>query len=157
MKILRNGKYFVLQKDLARYALPTYVMDEIETIPYIFDDYIILKNPNTIEYIKDRNDILDYDEVASLSLEELELLYKKSLNKLNIYAKRWLDTPTYLRSNLYNDKKYINNYNYYKYRTHDLLNYISIKEKIDSTIKSLIDNNSINSSKKKKINYKVSL
>ena len=157
MKVLRNGLYYVSQKELARYAVPSYVMNEIETIPYIYEDYITLKNKDTIEYIKNRNDILDYDEVENLSSEELELLYKKSLDELDICAKRWLDTPSHLRRNLYKDKEYMEKYNYYKYRSHDLLNYISCKEEIDSTIKSFIENNSISSSKKKNIKYKVIL
>lgn len=135
MKVLKEGICYVDDSDLSRMAVPSFVFAEIDNQPYIENGLVELKDPRSIEFIRGRDDILDYDEVSSLSVEEIEKLYQETSKRLSIYAQRWLDTPMESRERLYHDEEYMKNYDMLKYRSCDLITYKNNKDQVDKRIR----------------------
>lgn len=155
MKIFRNGICYVDYTDLTRFPLPRCIMNEASTQFVIEDDFLIFKDEDSLTYLKNNAAILDYDEVANLSNEEIDKLYQESKKKLNYYAKIWLDTPGESRRRLCADKEYSKNYELYDYRTKDLKNYIDNKEALDKRIDRQVNPNSKSLNEDKVLRYKV--
>lgn len=137
MKVFKDEICYVDYLDLVRYPVPVYFRLD----SYIIDknDMAIVTDLNSVEYIKNRKDILDYNEVSVLSNSDLEKKWEESHNILNRYAKKMLDTPLESQGRLYRDREFMDNYNYYKYRTKDLRDYIDNKELMDNKINSKIN------------------
>ena len=156
MKIIRNSICYVDYEDLTRRPIPRCVANEMKGQPTIEDDLVTLTGKDSIEYIRSRQDILDYDEVAGLSPSELNDLYEEALSKLNYYSIRMLGTPPELRRSLYADEEYMSNNTLYSYRTKDLKTYRDNKAQIDRRI---IDHMNPDKAptKKKGTRHKVSL
>jgi len=157
MKIFRNGFCYVDHTDLERFPLPNALMMEIREQLVIEDDFLIFREQVNLNYLKDKKEILDYDEVANLSREKIDKLYQEAKRKLNIYAKRWLDTPSESRKRLSADPIYSKNYVIYNYRTQDLKNYIDNRESIDKRIDRNVNPNSEFKNEGKVLKYKISL
>ena len=146
MKVFKDNVCYVDYLDLVRYPVPSYFI--LNKICYEKNEMVIITDYLSINYVRKRTDILDYAEVSNLSNEELKRKYEESKNKLDRYAKRMLDTPRESQRRLYNDKDFINNYKYYKYRTNALIDYLNNKEEIDKRINEQIN---IDDCKEKKL------
>jgi hypothetical protein len=128
MKLFKDDKCYVYLTDIVRYPTPSYLVFDVETSKGCL---VVIEDAKSIEYIRNRKDILDYSEVSTLSRDELINKYNEAHSKLNRLAQRMLDTPLASQGKLYRDKEYMDNYKYYKFRTQDLLEYINNKEMID--------------------------
>lgn len=85
MKIITNEKVYVQRNDISTLlhfsnTLPNEVVNEVFSDVFICTlnnrhEFMEFSNPNTIEYFKKLDYILDYDEVKDLSVEDLNKLY----------------------------------------------------------------------------------
>ena len=138
MKVFRDGICYVDFMDITRFAVPTYfVMDQKE---YEDGEMVVIDDPKSIEYIKSREDILDFDEISKLDEQELDLKIKEAHDSLEIYAKRLLDLSIAFRNNLYKDDKFMNEYKIKQYVYYSLLDYKLNEEKVDDTISTFVFN-----------------
>ena len=62
MKILRDRKYYVNYIDLVRYPVPSYFI--FDNVCYGTKELVIISDLNSMEYIRNRQDIIDYDSVS---------------------------------------------------------------------------------------------
>ena len=70
MKVFRDNKCFVSFKDLVDIGFPKKLNYDKDS--YKDDEYVTLNDSEDIDYIRNREDIIDYDSVYSLSNEELD-------------------------------------------------------------------------------------
>ena len=138
MKVFRGSICYVDFTDITRFAVPSYfVMNQ-----KIYEDgeMVVIDDPKSIEYIRNREYILDFDEISKLDEQELDLRIKEAHDLLEMYAKRLLDLPIFLRNNLYKEDKFMNEYKIKQYIYYSLLDYKLNKKKIDNTILTFIFN-----------------
>ena len=128
MKMFKNDKCYVYLTDIVRYPTPNYLKLDVRVEESFL---VVIDDPQSIEYIRNRKDILDYSEISKLSQEELSEKYKDAKDKLNRYAKRMLDTPSESRGRLYKDEEYMNNYKLCRFLVKDLSDYIINRDYID--------------------------
>lgn len=107
MKIIVNNTCFVNIDDLIGKSIPEYFI-----IERLDSNFVVVKDVKSIEYVKNRKDILDYFDLCNLSLKEITNLIKK--------IHKYKD----------NDKRVIM----------DLLNYRNNKEEVDLKVNGLINN-----------------
>ena len=136
MKIFRDGKCYVNIIDLTRYPIPSYFV--IDKSFCVGNDMVIIDEEKSMEYIKNRQDILDYDSIHDLSEKELDLKIKQVYLLLDSYAKKYLNTPLELRVKLYKDDKYIRGYKFHEYVYYDLLKYQNNRKEIDDYVSGII-------------------
>ena len=135
MKVVRNGVCYVDFLDIVRYPTPSYLV--FDKVIYEKGEFVTFKDQMCIDYIMGRSDILDYDEVASISPEELEAKYQDAKKRLNAKAKRILETPLERQHIIYRDREFMNGYNDLKHRTADLGYYKEHKDEVDKRMSSL--------------------
>ena len=136
MKLITENECFVDINDLLREKVPNYlILDRLAD----GNNMAVFKDVKTIEYVKSRDDIIDYNDVCSLSDRELNKIINKITKKL---------------TTCYDKKKYKDNelnYDKYTYLYNGLVDYKNNKEEIDLKMNNIIDNN------KKSIKTKVKI
>ena len=90
MKVFKDGLCYVDITDLTRYPLPSFISLEKEC--YTENEMAIFSDIDSIEYIKNREDILDYSLVCNLSEEELDSKVKETHDNLEKIASKWLES-----------------------------------------------------------------
>ncbi len=138
MKVFRDNVCYVDFIDITRYAVPSYfVMDK-----KVYEDgeMVVLNDSRSIEYIRNREDILDFDDVSKLDEQGLNFKIKETHDLLETYAKRLLDLPIHLRNLLYSDESFRKEYKIKKYIYYSLLDYKQNKESINNFILKFISN-----------------
>ena len=107
MKIIVNNTCFVNIDDLIGKSIPKFFI-----IERLDSNFVVIKDVKSIEYIKNREDILDYFDICNLSMKEVDSLIKK-INKDRDNNKRVII---------------------------DLLNYKNNKDEFDLKVSNLINN-----------------
>lgn len=132
MKIIRDEVCYVETEDLVRVPLPSFIK-----LPTELDmkEFIKFVNSNEIEYFKSRQDIVDYDSICLLSMEDLTTLIKETYEKLIKLETKWLESSTIGRTKLNKDKEYQNSLMTFKAIYESLSSYKSNKRQIDISIK----------------------
>ena len=137
MKIFRNDICYVNIEDLLRCELPKYLV--FDKVTYEKGDFVIFEDQKSIDYVKNRKDILDYDKVCFLDEIGLNLKIKEVEKILEPFILRWTNTPSKMRKDLYKDLEYVKNYTFYRDAYYDLVDYKSNREKIDNKINEIIN------------------
>ena len=115
MKIIVNNTCFVNIDDLIGKNIPKFFI-----IERLDSNYIVIKDVKSIEYIKNRKDILDYFDLCNLSLKEVDNLIKKLCKNRDSNKKAIFDLL-----------KYKNNKDEFDLKVNDLINNdLFIKTKI---------------------------
>ena len=135
MKIFRNNKCYLIGNNIFRRKLPEYF--EFDIPKGHEGEYIVVSEPNSIEYVRNREDLLNYDVVGSLNSDELNNKINEAYSLMDNYFKVWLDEDDI------NDLK-LDNEEIYRYRTlvyislyNELKTYKNNKELIDNRVKTL--------------------
>lgn len=121
MKLFKDNKVYVEMKDLVYIGnLPNFVIEEINNYKHGFE---MFKNPKSIDYFRNTDEIINYNIVRNLSEEgiydlihaiyeecfRLEVKNKKSINiilRLQKYDYMVKTLKEYLDYRKINDKKY---------------------------------------------------
>ena len=134
MKIFKNNKCYVEAKDLLNFPVP----DFIKIPAYLKEDGIVkFESKEEVEYLKNRNDIINYNEIANLSSSELNdkiVEVRKQYQKL---ALKWLESNRYGREKLNKDENYQKEIKNYMTIYSSLLDYINNKNIIDFRMKNI--------------------
>lgn len=90
MKVFRNNNCYVTVHDLFKRELPSYFKLDI---PVIYENgFIVITDQKSIDYLKEREDILNYDDVKSLTEDELNEKVNDAYITMDNYAKKWMDS-----------------------------------------------------------------
>ena len=141
MKIFRNNKCYVEFENLAKHGFPSTL--ELDKDKYEKGEYAVISDPEGIEYMKDRIDIIDYDDVKDFTIEELDKKIEKTAYTLEKFALRFLETPRDKRYLLFKDKESLYEYYLCEDIYYPLINYRNKKEEIDEEISMLVDNKTL--------------
>ena len=118
MKLITNNKIYVEMKDLIFIGnLPNFVIEEINQNENGFE---VFKNPRSIDYFMNKNEIIDYSLVKSLSEEEIyDLIHNihKQYYDLEFKNNRGIHTKLKLEK--------------YEYMVRTLKEYIDYKKLVD--------------------------
>lgn len=115
MKIIVNNTCFVNIDDLIGKSIPKFFI-----IERLDSNFVVIKDVKSIEYIKNRKDILDYFDLCNLSLKEVDNLIKKLYKNSDSNKKVIFDLL-----------KYKNNKDEFDLKVNDLINNdLFIKTKI---------------------------
>lgn len=146
MKLIRNNVCYVGAKDLVREPLPKFK----DPLPDCSgdNDYIAFKSEEAINYFKEREDIIDYDSISSLSEEELDNTINEIHKKINEMALRWLSSSQNEREQLYKDKKLTKRQRTLSYAYESLRDYQNNRERIDALLKPSAELNQTDNRKK---------
>ena len=128
MKIFKDEKCYVPFKELARHSMPNDL--EFDKDKYKDNDYVIFSDSYSIDYVKSRVDIVDYDDVKDLSDKQLGNKIKYLEKKLNGYLLKCLDAPRAYKVETLKSKTF----NTYLDVYYDLVEYKNNKEDIDQKI-----------------------
>ena len=130
MKVFVNEVCYVNMHDLLNKPIPLFI--KLDKDFYEGSEIIKITGEQAIEYMKNRSDIIDYDDVKDLTSEELELKIKESYKKLENYANRWYNAKYYRRKGNEIDKKFLDDYKLAEVIYNELLNYQKNKNEIDN-------------------------
>lgn len=133
MKIVRDNICYVDFSSLVNRGLAKY-MDSDEKESHSLDDIITITNHKGIKVIKDRDDILDYDEVKDLTDEELNSKVKKVEDDLEPFVTKWLKAPYGERDKLYKDKEFKAHYDRLIDYYYELVDYRANRDARDDRI-----------------------
>ena len=137
MKVFRNDKCYVHYNDLTRYPVPDYFVFNKEI--YKENEMVVLKDEYSIEYVRDRQDIIDYDDVVNLDDTELDLRIDETYKLLEPYAKRILKVSNEDRDNLYKNKMFMKDFRIRFYIYQGLSDYKKNRNEIDARIQKQIN------------------
>ena len=134
MKIFKNNKCYVEAKDLLNFPVPYFI--EIPTCSYE-DDFIKFESKEEVEYFKNREDIISYNEIANLSLNELNKKADKINEQIQKLELKWLNSGKQERILLRKNKNYQKKLKIYNSLYESLVDYINNKNIIDFRMKNI--------------------
>ena len=134
MKVIRNNILYVEAHDLNNAEISNYDSN---------DKLIEISDINKIELIKNREDILDYDYIKSLTSNELNELLNEIKKKHDVLCLKYLKSSQFNRKLLDKDLDYKNIMKKYKYLYDELKNYINNKKEIDYKFSKVLSNSDI--------------
>ena len=130
MKIFRDNAYYVSFKDLVRFNCPDIIkLNEINH--YYQNEYVVLYDKEAIEYIANRKDIINYDEVSYLSDEELANKIQDAYDQMLPYFNKFFNTPHDKRKELFKEKDFIDSFNIATYYYDGLKDYQKNRKHVD--------------------------
>ena len=134
MKIFKNNDCYVEAKDLLNFPVPYFI--EIPTCLYE-DDFIKFESKKEVEYFKNRKDIISYNEIANLSLNELNKKANKINEQIQKLELKWLKSDRQGRILLSKNKNYQQKLKVYNFLYESLVDYINNKNIIDFRMKNI--------------------
>lgn len=144
MKIIRDNICFVNFKDLIFFDFPVNLDFDKKT--YNENDYVILKSEKDIDYVRKREDIIDYDYVSSLTDDELTKKIGKIEKNLEPLYIEFSSTSNESKKMLFEDEEFKNNLFKLDKIYYDLIHYRNNKEIIDQNIFDLLIENNVSKS-----------
>ena len=132
MKVIRDDICLVNIEDLIRKSGPYLDLDKYE---YQDGEFAIVRDDEGIKYIKDRDDILDYDDIKDLKDEDIDKKIAKEEKNLDSLGNIYLMLSISDRNKFWKD-----NYNREKYDKsiaiiESLRNYKNNRDLIDDMIR----------------------
>lgn len=144
MKIVRNNSIYIGTDDLLRFPVPSFIGSGIFT-----KEFIQYEDEKVIEYFKGRQDIVDYDSICKLELEQLDIMIDEKRDELNKLAILYLESSDIFRRQLDRDEDYQNKKKILDSIYCGLCNYKINKKEIDLLVES-IENNCLDEVQKEK-------
>ena len=143
MKIFRNGICYV-NADRVTGSLPiNFKFERLRRNRYIF---LALNDDSSINYIMNRKDIVNYDDVCLLTEEELKTKIKEVSVILTQYVLKYLKASSDYQKKVDNNEDTNENYKLYDSIYKQLFDYQNNREEIDNVISSIVNNNENNDS-----------
>lgn len=139
MKIIRDNICFVSAKDLFGYDLPESL--EFDKSMYEENDYVIFTNEKDIDYVRNREDIIDYDFVSHLTETELDKKIKNIENDLEPYYQHIKLSNNEERIVLFKNVKFSKSFFKLDKVYYDLIHYRNNKEYEDEKVSLLLCSN----------------
>lgn len=137
MKIIRDNICYVSFKDLVYFEFPNELNYDKES--YEKNDYVILKDSKDIEYVRNREDILDYDTLYYLSESDLNKKIKKIEKKLEPLYIKLSQSSKDDKELLLRNEKFRNILFKYDKVYYDLIHYRNNKDEEDEKIYMLLN------------------
>ena len=137
MKLFRNNVCYVNFKDLIGIDLPKDVM--FDKNHYEENEYVILTEKKDIDYIKGREDIIDYDYVSSLTDDKLVEKIKRIEHDLEPYYQMLKETSQNEKIILFNNVKFKDEFFKLDKVYYDLIHYRNNREYEDDRISLLLN------------------
>ncbi len=125
MRVFREGICIVSKDELFKCSLPDYLVFDREV-----EGMYITSDADTISYIRGRISILNYDEVMSLSKEQLIRLYEYYVARANSYLQMINSRPNMIHQN----DVFISSFERYESLAHSVADYINEKDYYDELI-----------------------
>ncbi len=139
MKYIMDNKVCLLDsKELIVKALPKYIV--LDKYVYEKDEIAVIEDEKSVEYFKNRDDILDFEELFCLSKDDFEYKLNKVTKELNKVCERLLDYPVKERNKLFRDKEFTKKYDTLNKLNEDMIEYKNNKDEIDHRFLSAIHN-----------------
>lgn len=146
MKIIRNGVCYVEKNDILFLGM---LPEEIVEAPFIVESkWIKFENQKAVNFFRETEVIIDYDELSNKKEEELLEIENKVEKELNDICTKWLYASSYYRRNLDKDPEYNEKIKELKYLLATIKNYLSEKTNYDSEIRQLSFDTTVTSTKK---------
>lgn len=141
MKIFRDNVCYVNIKDLVGYNLPDDL--NFDKSNYEENDYVMFTEQKDIEYVKNREDIIDYDYVSSLTDDELDKKIKRIEHDLEPYYKEIKDASSTDRIFLFKNGEFRQEFFKLDKIYYDLIHYRNNREYEDDKVLLLLSDNVI--------------
>lgn len=146
MKIIRNGVCYVEKNDILFLGM---LPEEIVEAPFIVESkWVKFENQKAVNFFRETEVIIDYDELSSKKEEELLETENKVEKELNDICTKWLYASSYYRRNLDKDPEYNEKIKELKYLLATIKNYLSEKTNYDNEIRQLSFDTTVTSTKK---------
>ena len=146
MKVIRNGVCYVEKNDILFLGM---LPEEIVEAPFIVESkWVKFENQKAVNFFRETEIILDYDELSNKKEEELLETENKVEKELNDICTKWLYASSYYRRNLDKDPEYNEKIKELKYLLATIKNYLSEKTNYDSEIRQLSFDTTVTSTKK---------
>ncbi len=146
MKVIRNGVCYVEKNDILFLGM---LPEEIVEAPFIVESkWVKFENQKAVNFFRETEVILDYDELSNKKEEELLETENKVEKELNDICTKWLYASSYYRRNLDKDPEYNEKIKELKYLLATIKNYLSEKTNYDSEIRQLSFDTTVTSTKK---------
>lgn len=146
MKVIRNGVCYVEKNDVLFLGM---LPEEIVEAPFIVESkWVKFENQKAVNFFRETEVIIDYDELSSKKEEELLETENKVEKELNDICTKWLYASSYYRRNLDKDPEYNEKIKELKYLLSTIQNYRSEKTNYDSEIRQLSFDTTVTSNKK---------
>ena len=141
MKIVRDNVCFVNFKDLMGIDLPNdFTFDKNH---YEENDYVTLTEKKDIDYIKSREDIIDYDYISSLTDDKIVEKIKRIEHDLEPYYQILKESTDKEKVVLLSSIKFREEFFKLDKVYYDLIHYKNNREDIDVDVLSLLSENSV--------------
>ena len=135
MKIFRDDVCYVSFKDLVGSDFPL----SFDKENYDEFDYVKLTEQKDIDYIKGRDDILDYDIISRLDDGALSRKIKSVERSLTPYYQKVNASLTKDRLNIFKDKKFKDKFFKLEKKYNDLIFYKNNRDEEDKRVIKLLD------------------
>lgn len=146
MKVIRNGVCYVEKNDILFLGM---LPEEIVEAPFIIESkWIKFENQKAVNFFRETEVIIDYDELSNKKEEELLEIENKVEKELNDICTKWLYASSYYRRNLDKDPEYNEKIKELKYLLATIKNYLSEKTNYDNEIRQLSFDTTVTSTKK---------
>ena len=146
MKAIRNGVCYVEKNDILFLGM---LPEEIVEAPFIVESkWVKFENQKAVNFFRETEVILDYDELSNKKEEELLETENKVEKELNDICTKWLYASSYYRRNLDKDPEYNEKIKELKYLLATIKNYLSEKTNYDNEIRQLSFDTTVTSTKK---------
>ena len=123
--------------------------EEIVEAPFIVESkWIKFENQKAVNFFRETEVIIDYDELSNKKEEELLETENKVEKELNDICTKWLYASSYYRRNLDKDPEYNEKIKELKYLLATIKNYLSEKTNYDNEIRQLSFDTTVTSTKK---------
>jgi hypothetical protein len=132
MKIIRDDVCYVDFESLVRRSLTRYM--DYDKKDYSFDDIVTISNPTGYKIIKEREDILNYDDVKDLTDSELNKKIDLIEDDMEPFFIKWNNTPFEERDKLYKEPEYKEHYEKLRDYYFEIINYRANRDLIDDKI-----------------------
>lgn len=126
MKVKRNNKLFVQLTDLIYLeTLSKSVFEEIPKTEYIGDCFIMFQNEESIKFFENKEEIIDYDTVSTLTDIQLHEIILELKKQLDSYSKEYLNATDSYRKRRFDNEEYSHKISSLKYKILTLEFYIN--------------------------------
>ena len=146
MKVIRNDVCYVEKNDILFLGM---LPKEVVEAPFIVESkWVRFENQRAVNFFRETQVILDYDELSNKKEEELLETENKVEKELNDICTKWLYASSYYRRNLDKDPEYNEKIKELKYLLASIKKYCSEKANYDSEIRQLSFDTTVTSNKK---------
>lgn len=146
MKVIRNGVCYVEKNDILFLGM---LPEEIVEAPFIIESkWVKFENQKAVNFFRETEVIIDYDELSNKKEEELLETENKVEKELNDICTKWLYASSYYRRNLDKDPEYNEKIKELKYLLATIKNYLIEKTNYDNEIRQLSFDTTVTSTKK---------